>query len=348
MYIIMMYIESEVRHLARLLSLVLMRDASPRQLERLFQLDELIRSGKAQTIRQLATALEVSDRTVHNDLEFLRDRYQAPIKNNRSRGYYYEDPTWRLPTVPLTQGELFALMVGSRMLAASAGAAYAQELQSAIDQLMRRMPEQTWVDLQTVADERVSFGTGGLIEFNPDIWKQLTEACQKNQSVEMTYYTASRDSLSTRIFDPYLLHIYRGTNPYTIGYCHRRQEVRWFRVDRIRELRRMEKTFERDPNFNPQDHIQTIFQAEVGGEPKLVTIRFAVQVAPYIRERCWHPTQTITEHGDGSLTLQMKVPGLAEVKRWVLGYGKDAVVEGPAELVEMIQAELKGMSARYS
>jgi predicted DNA-binding transcriptional regulator YafY len=324
-----------------------MRDASPRQLERLFQLDELIRSGKAQTIRQLAAALEVSDRTVHNDLIFLHDRYEAPIKNNRSQGYYYEDSTWRLPTVPLTQGELFALMVGSRMLAASAGAAYAQELQSAIDQLMRRMPEQTWVDLQTIADERVSFGTGGLIEFNPDIWKQLTEACQKNQSVEMTYYTASQDTLATRVFDPYLLHIYRGTNPYTIGYCHRRQAVRWFRVDRIRALHRMERTFERDPNFNPKDHIQTIFQTEVGGEPKLVTIRFSIPVAPYIRERCWHPTQAITQHGDGSLTLQMKVPGLAEVKRWVLGYGKDAVVEGPAELVEMIQAELRGMVGSY-
>jgi predicted DNA-binding transcriptional regulator YafY len=138
-----------------------MPNASPRRFERLFQLDELIRSGKAQTIGQLATALEVSDRTVHNDLIFLRDRYEAPIANDRSRGYYYEDPTWRLPTVPLTQGELFALMVGSRMLSAVAGAAYAQELQSAIDQLMRRIPEQTWVDLQTVADERVSFGTGG-------------------------------------------------------------------------------------------------------------------------------------------------------------------------------------------
>jgi hypothetical protein len=83
-----MYIKSEVRHCARLLSLVLMRDASPRQLERLFQLDELIRSGKAQTMGQLATALEVSDRTVHSDLIFLRDRYEAPIKNNRSQGYY--------------------------------------------------------------------------------------------------------------------------------------------------------------------------------------------------------------------------------------------------------------------
>jgi predicted DNA-binding transcriptional regulator YafY len=41
------------------------------------------------------------------------------------------------------------------------------------------------------------------------------------------------------------------------------------------------------------------------------------------------------------------VPGLAEVKRWVLGYGKDAVVEGPAELVEMIRAELRGMASSY-
>jgi predicted DNA-binding transcriptional regulator YafY len=316
-------------------------------LERLILLDELIREGKAKTVEKLAEALEVSPRTIHKDLDFLRDRYRAPIENDRSRGYYYKDPNWRLPTIPLTQGELFALILGSRMLAAAAGAAYAQELQSAIEQLVKRMPEQSWVDLQTLADERVSFGTGGLIEFNPDIWKQLTEACQKNQSVEMTYYTASRDVNSTRTFDPYLLHIYRGTNPYAIGYCHRRKEVRWFRVDRIRELRLLEKTFERDPDFNPHDHLQTIFQAEVGGEPKLVTIRFSTQAAPYIRERRWHPTQIITEQGDGSLTLQMKVPGLKEVKRWVLGYGKDAVVEGPEDLVEMIRAELQGMVGGY-
>lgn len=209
------------------------------------------------------------------------------------------------------------------------------------------MPEQTWVDLQTVADERVSFGTGGLIELNPEIWKRLTEASQDNRSVEMTYYTASRDALSTRKFNPYLLYIYRGTNPYAIGHCHRRRETRWFRVDRIRELRVLEERFERDPDFDAKDHLQTIFQAEAGGEPQLVTIQFSVKVAPFIRERRWHPTQEITEHGDGALTLRMKVPGLLEVKRWVLGYGKDALVEGPVELAGMIGAELREMVGQY-
>lgn len=325
-----------------------MVDVSPRQFERLLQLDQLLRSGQARTIGQLAEVLEVSARTVSSDLDFLRDRYEAPIVRERKRGYYYRDNAWRLPTVPLTQGELFALMLGSRMLAGAAGAAYAQELQSAIDQLVRRMPEQTWVDLQTVSDERVSFGTGGLIELNPEIWKRLAEASQRDLCVEMTYYTASRDALSTRKFNPYLLHIYRGTNPYAIGYCHRRRETRWFRVDRIRELRVLEEHFERDPDFNARDHLQTIFQAEAGGEPQLVTVRFSAKVAPFIRERRWHATQEISEHGDGSLTLRMKVPGLAEVKRWVLGYGKDAVVEGPVELIQMLKGNLEVMMANYN
>ncbi|WP_218080952.1 helix-turn-helix transcriptional regulator [Anthocerotibacter panamensis] len=324
-----------------------MVNTSPRQFERLLQLDDLIRSGQAETVKQLAQSLEVSERTIHTNLNFLRDRLHAPIEYDRRRGYLYSDPAWRLPLVPLTQGELFALMLGSRMLTAAAGTAYAQELESAIDQLVHRLPQQAWVDLQTVVDERIYFGKGGLIDLNPEIWKQLFEACQNNRRVEMTYYTPTSDSLSTRRFDPYLLHIYRGTNPYAIGYCHRRQEIRWFRVDRIRELRLLEEEFSRDPTFNAHDHLQMIFQTEVGGTPRAVRIRFSKQAAPYIRERRWHPSQQITEHGDGSLTLFMSVPGLAEVKRWVLGYGKDAVVEGPEELVQMVREEVESMVQVY-
>jgi len=121
-----------------------MLDHSPRQLERLLHLDELIRQGQGETAKQLAEA--VSERTLHTDLNFLKDRFQAPLENSRRKGYFYTDPDWRLPTMPLTQGELFALILGSRMLEAAAGMAYAQELASALEQLVRRLPEQTWVD----------------------------------------------------------------------------------------------------------------------------------------------------------------------------------------------------------
>ncbi len=318
-----------------------------RHLERLLQIDALLRSGQRQTVVSLAEALEVSDRTIRSDLAFLRDRFNAPIEFSPKKGHYYSDAEWRLPSISLSQGELFALTLGARMLEAYAGFTYAAELRSAIERLSDRLPEQTWIDLQQIADDRVVFRTGAETFPDPDIWKRLVEACRTSRQVQMKYYTASRNAESQRVLDPYLLHVYRGTNPYVIGFCHKRQAIRWFRVDRIRELQLLKEKFVRDPNFNAKEHLSKIFQSEVGGKPVPVTIWFDASTAPYVRERRWHPTQEIQEHPDGSLTLHLVVGGLNELKRWVLGYGKGAVVKEPPELVEMVREEVEGMSSRY-
>ncbi len=319
-----------------------------RHLERLLKLDSLIRSGQRQTTGTLALSLEVSERTVRNDLAFLRDRYHAPLEFSRSLGFHYTEQTWRLPTVALSKGELFALTVGARMLESYAGSMYAQDLRSAITRLSERLPEQAWLDLETIADERIIFRSGAEINLNPDIWHSLEVACQSHRQVQMTYFTASRNCISERKFDPYLLHIYRGTNPYVIGYCHNRREVRWFRVDRIQALELLETAFEIDPRFDAKDHLEMIFQHEAGGIPQPIAIWFDSPTAPYIRERRWHPTQEIEEHPDGSLTLRMVVRGLNDLKRWVLFYGKGAIVKSPLELVQLVREEVGEMSQYYA
>lgn len=106
-----------------------------RHLERLLQLDALLRSGKRQTVARLAEALEVSERTIRSDLAFLRDRFNAPLEFSRQQGHHYTDPEWRLPSISLSRGELFALTLGARMLEAYSGSAYSVELRSAIAQL---------------------------------------------------------------------------------------------------------------------------------------------------------------------------------------------------------------------
>lgn len=318
-----------------------------RQMERLLELDALLRSGKRHTADSLAQELERSERTIRKDLNFLRDRFGAPLEFTRQRGYHYTDSNWRLPTISLNKGELFALTLGARMLEAYAGSTYAPALRSAIARLAERLPEQTWVDLQQLADDRILFRGGAEIDLNPEVWHQIEEACRTQKTVQMVYYTASRDDVSERQFDPYLLHIYRGTNPYAIGFCHKRQEIRWFRVDRIKEIQLLEHTFVRDPNFDAKGHLEMIFQHEVGNVPVDVSIWFDSRTAPYIRERRWHPTQTIEEHADGSLTLQMVVRGLNDLKRWVLGYGKGAIVREPPELVELVRKEAQVMAGLY-
>lgn len=233
------------------------------------------------------------------------------------------------------------------MLETYAGSTYAQELRSAIARLSERLPEQSWVDLQQLANERVLFRPGAKIDLDPEVWHQLEDACRTQRSVKMTYYTASRNAVSERKLDPYVLHIYRGTNPYVIGYCHKRQEIRWFRVDRIKSLQALDENFAPDPTFDARDHLELIFQHEVGSVPINVVIWFDACTAPYIRERHWHPTQELQEHLDGSLTLCMTVRGLNDLKRWVLGYGKGAIVKQPPELEELVRQEAEEMLRQY-
>jgi predicted DNA-binding transcriptional regulator YafY len=317
-----------------------------RQLERLLQIDVLLRSGGRYTAESLGQALDRSERTIRSDLDFLRDRFDAPLVWSKSKGYHYTDPNWSLPTIPLSRGEVFALTLGARMLAAYAGSAYQEELRSAIEQLSKRLPNETLVDLQQVADSRVLFRPGAVVDLKPDIWQKLEFACQTCRQVEMVYFTATRNAQSERVFDPYILHFSR-TNPYVTGFCHWRQAILDFRVDRIRSLKVLPESFEIAPSFNPQAHFSGAFQHELGGEPTAVAIWFDAVTAPYIRERQWQSNQEIDEHPCGSLTLHFVTRGLNEVRRWVLFYGRGAIVRQPPELVEMVKAEISGMSDQY-
>lgn len=319
-----------------------------RHLERLLQIDSYIRSRERQTSVSLAEALEVSDRTIRNDLNFLRDRFYAPLEYSKTQGWYYTDNKWRLPSISLSKGELFALTLGARMLSAYAGSGYEEELRSSIERLSERLPENTWIDLQQLADESIVFRSGAeMMNLDPQVWKSLLESCRTRNSVWMRYYVASRNEESERVIDPYLLHIYRATNPYLIGFCHKRQDYRWFRIDRIKEIKVLDDTFTRSPDFDKETYLNKIFQSEVGGQPVPVKIKFTASTAPFIRERRWHCTQTIEEHQDGSLTLHLLTSGFNDLKRWILGYGAGAVALEPPELVDLVRQEIKTMSTYY-
>lgn len=283
-----------------------------RHLERLLKIDSLLRSEHRQTAERLAETLEVSERTIRTDLAFLRDRYHAPLEFSRQKGYYYSESDWRLPTIPLTQGELFALTLGANMLQAYAGSAYQMDLKAAIARLAERLPEQTWVDLQQLAQENVVFRVGAELDLDPIVWHELEKAIQKRRRVQMSYFTAGRNAESERELDPYVLHFARN-NPYITGWCHKNQAVRDFRVDRIRSLSVLTETFEVNEAFDRKAHFARMFQHEVGHEVQAIAIWFEARSAPYIRERRWHPSQVLEEHPDGAVTLRMNVPGLNEV-----------------------------------
>ena len=325
--------------------MVAQKSLPPKKIERLLKIDDLIRSRTRYTASSLAETLEVSERTIRSDIDTLEVYFDAPIEFEQQRGYYYTDPQWCFPTIPLTQGELFALTLGAKALEAYAGSVYESDLRSSIQRLADRLPERIWVDLQQLANERICFRSGAeLLNLDPYIYQDLLEAWRTSRQLWMRYYTANRDDETERVVYPYLVDIYRGTNPCLIAFCTLRQQFRDFRLDRIREYRLLNQTFKRDPNFNLQKYRKNCFQTEQGDRLYEFVIEFSAKVAPFIWERRWHLSQEIDKHADGSLTLRMEVGGLQEVKRWVLGYGKEALAKSPPELVKLLREETQAMA----
>ena len=171
---------------------------SGRHLERLLQIDTFLRSRQRHTATSMPEVLGVTERTVRKDIDFMRDRFSAPISSTKVKGYYYTEPDWRLPTIPLSQGELFALALGARMLSAYAGSVYQSQLEGAIARLAERLPEQTWVDLQELAQQNVLVRVGAELDLNSEIWQQLEQACKDRRQVQIQYFTAGRNTESER------------------------------------------------------------------------------------------------------------------------------------------------------
>lgn len=75
------------------------------QLERIMEIDHRVRAGPYPSVRSLALELEVSERTIYQDRQFLVDRLGASLAYDRGHGgWYYTNATWVLPSVMVTEG----------------------------------------------------------------------------------------------------------------------------------------------------------------------------------------------------------------------------------------------------
>ena len=68
-----------------------------------------------------------------------------------------------------------------------------------------------------------------------------------------------------------------------------------------------------------------------------VLLRFHERVADYIREKKWHDSQELRELNGGGVELRLRLSGLAEVERWVLSWGGNAVVVRPRQLAASVK-----------
>lgn len=176
----------------------------------------------------------------------------------------------------------------------------------------------------------------------------LQQAVQERRTVETEYHSFGRDAVSTRRLDPVHLWFQQG-GIYLAAYCHTRRQVLTVVLKRFRRVRLTDDIFQSPPDFNLERYLEGSFGL-FRGEPVQVSLRFSKQIARYVAERQWHPTQVLAPLLTGELQMTLRVPLSPELRRWILGYGKDVEILEPKSLRDDIRREwlaaLRGTEGR--
>ena len=130
-----------------------MYQAARPPMRRIMAIDQAMRAGEWPNATTLARRLEVNARTIRRDIQFLRDQLRAPVEfDARHNGYYYAEPTYRLPHFQMSEGELVALYMAERLLRSLEGTPFESDLRGVIEKLGAMLPDGISVRLDERAD----------------------------------------------------------------------------------------------------------------------------------------------------------------------------------------------------
>ena len=309
-------------------------------LERMLRIHQALQSGNYPNSTKLAAALEVSEKSIQRDLDFMRDRMQLPIEYDvRQFGYHYTQEVNSFPTMQISEGELFALLVAEKALQQYRGTTFEAPLMSAFKKISESLPDTVSLNLADW-EQTISFQTRAEPILNLQIFDLLAKATSRCQQVEITYQKPGQKKPESRLIDPYHLANING-EWFLFAFDHLRKDIRTFVPGRIREARLTGKNFKRPEKFSVERTLRDSFGVHSGKGKHDVVIHFDDTVADYIREKRWHPSQRLRTLRGGGVALQMQISSLPEVERWVLSWSGHAVPVAPAELVAAVHRAAK-------
>jgi predicted DNA-binding transcriptional regulator YafY len=307
-----------------------------------------LEASRRATIDELARQTGVTTRTIRRDLDALQEA-GFPLFDEVHDGKKYwtleQKAFRRLDETAFTLAELSALYFSRTLVECLSGTPFERDVRSAFDKLasaltpgMREFLDRMPLAIQAKPDP----GTQSAAPRTKEV-AQLLEATLQQRRVTMRYHSFSSNREKSYVLEPYRLVFAQG-GLYVLGFVPEYGEVRTFAADRIAHVSLMEERFE--PLELPED----AFAHSLGvtqGTPEQIQVRFAARIARYVRERVWHPSQSIADHPDGSILVTLHVVNDWALKSWILGFGGLATVVSPAILADEMVRELDAARANY-
>ena len=313
----------------------------------MFKIVSMLQTRYIISAKELANILETSPRNVKSYIESLR-MAGVPIEGLSGKtGGYFLNEVYALPPPKLDEAEYSALLLAEDFLLKKNGFIYENEIKTAFSKIKSAQGEIMGnSDLIDKGDFTDSRGKTDIAQKAKTILYSIQQAILKRNRIEIIYNNPIKKQQTVRKLDPYNL-IFRDSSWYVIGFCHLRDKLRMFKLMRIYEIKILNETYHLPYDYHVQSHLRNTFTL-IKGKQRTVEIQFYHPASVWVSEKLWLPTQKIVQLKDDSIIFIAKVDGLAEIKKWVLGYGRLAKVIKPQELVEQIVIETEEVRELYN
>jgi len=315
-------------------------------LARMLAIHNQLADGRFPNCFKLARELEVATKTIHRDIEFMRDQLGLPLAYDRMKhGYFYTESVGNFPTVQVSHGELVALLIAQKAVEQYRGTAFEKPLHSAFSKLAAGLQGESGIALHELT-EAISFRPQGLAVTELDAFQTLAEATLKHREVCFDYRSLKNGTDEPRRVQPYHLGCL-ANQWYLIGRDGDRDAVRTFALARLQNVAETGATFAKPRDFSVTEMFSGSFSAFQTGRIERVVLRLDAFAARLAAERKWHPSQELKSDRNGNVELRMEVSIAPDLENWILSWGDHAEVLKPKSLRDKIAAAAKAMAKKY-
>jgi predicted DNA-binding transcriptional regulator YafY len=295
----------------------------------------MLQGQRVITAEQVAARFEISVRTVYRDIAALGEAgvpimAEAGVGYSLVRGYH-------MPPVMFTEAETAALFMSGALSKTFCDESMRDSLESALLKVRAVLPDERkhYVSRLGVSLE-VWNRSAGLDEKS---LIPVQDAVVRRYCLKIEYDTGGRGMVKSRIVEPLGVMFY-SRQWHLIAWCRMRQEIRDFRLDRMRSWRVLRERFSGHAGFSLSAYLDSMLE-----QCPLIPVQLVCQGWGIDRVEQEFPGQIERQErlSDGRVRVDAQVFALEWMARWVMSLAGAVEVKAPLELRQLVAGEADKM-----
>lgn len=318
---------------------------------RIIEIHRLLAARRFPNCTYLTREFEVTRQTVLADIRYMRDQMDLPVEwSQEDNGYFYGREVHDFPIGEIAAGDLAAIFLARHTLADIQSSLLGERVRGVLGSVLDTLKDKlrfSWTEL----DHAFSVKATAPKLSEVTMFEKVGAALLEHRVLSFRYRKAGSASLENRRLEPYHLTQVEGCW-YVLGRDPDRDGLRTFALQRMESPRLLTGRFKVAREFDVEEVLGRAFgvwNTATSRAEHEVVVELTGYAARMAAERRWHASQR-EEWLKGKterVRVRFRVSRFEDVTRWVLGWGSQAKVLGPPELVEKIAAETMAMAKAY-